>query len=64
MKIWVDLANSPQVLFFRSIIAEFEHQGHEVLITSRDFAQTVALANQYGLRHDPIGHHGGRRCRV
>jgi predicted glycosyltransferase len=61
MRIWVDLANSPQVLFFRPILAELKRQGHEIMITSRDFAQTVALADQHGLTHTSIGHHGGSR---
>jgi predicted glycosyltransferase len=61
MKIWVDLANSPQVLFFRPILSELERRGHTVLITSRDFAQTVALADQHRLAHTPVGNHGGRR---
>jgi uncharacterized protein len=59
MKIWIDLANSPQVLFFRPIIAELRRRGHEVLITSRDFAQTLALADRYKLSHTPIGRHDG-----
>ncbi len=60
MRIWIDLANSPQVLFLRPIIAELERRGHEVLITSRYYAQTVALADKYKLVHTPIGHHKGK----
>jgi len=63
MRIWVDLANSPQVLFFRPLIPEMERLGHEVTITSRYFAQTVELANHFGLDHIPIGGHGGKRLR-
>lgn len=61
MRIWVDLANSPQVLFFQPIIAELERSGHTVLVTSRHYAQTVALADRVGLRHTPIGSHTDRR---
>ncbi|MBI1922653.1 DUF354 domain-containing protein [Candidatus Poribacteria bacterium] len=61
MNIWIDLANSPQVLFFRPIINELQNSGHEVWITTRDFAQTIALADLYGFKHTSIGHHGGRR---
>jgi predicted glycosyltransferase len=60
MKIWLDLANSPQVLFFRPIICEFNQRGHHVQITTRDYAQTTQLADQYGLSHTIIGRHGGR----
>ncbi len=61
MRIWIDLANSPQVLFFRPIIKELLRAGHEVEITTRPYAQTVQLADRYSLPHTPIGDHGGRR---
>jgi uncharacterized protein len=61
MNIWIDLANSPQVLFFRPIIALLQSRGHQLRITSRDFAQTVALADEYGMVHTPIGRHGGKK---
>jgi predicted glycosyltransferase len=59
MRVWVDLATPPQVLFFRPIIAEMETRGHEVVITVRDFSQTVSLATQLGYEHTTIGRHGG-----
>jgi len=61
LKIWIDLANSPQVLFFRPIIDEMQRRGHELFITSRPFAQTTQLADQFGLQHTPVGRHGGKR---
>ena len=63
MRIWVDLANSPQVLFFRPLIPEMKRLGHEITTTSRYFAQTVELANHFGLDHIPIGGHGGKRLK-
>lgn len=59
MNIWIDLANSPQVLVFRPILAELERRGHRVLLTTRVYAQTVALADEYGLKHTVTGRHGG-----
>lgn len=61
MKIWIDLANSPQVLFFRPLIEEFKRRGHDLFITSRPFAQTTELADQFGLQHTPVGRHGGKK---
>ncbi|HMF57049.1 MAG TPA: DUF354 domain-containing protein [Pyrinomonadaceae bacterium] len=61
MILWVDLANSPHVPFFRALKAEFERRGHEVLITARDFAQTVEMAGRAGLSPVVIGGFGGRR---
>lgn len=61
MRIWIDLANSPHVPFFSALIKEFAGRGHEVEVTARDFAETVALAQAAGLRPEVIGEHGGRR---
>ena len=61
MNIWIDLANSPQVLVFRPVIAELEKRGHKIFFTTRDYAQTIPLANQDGLKHTVIGEHGGKR---
>lgn len=59
MLIWIDLANSPHVPFFRALVPEFERCGHEVLLTARDFAQTVELARAAGFEIEVIGGHGG-----
>jgi predicted glycosyltransferase len=60
MRIWIDLANSPHVPFFRALIPEFERRGAGVELTARDFAQTVELAQAAGLKAEVIGGHGGR----
>jgi predicted glycosyltransferase len=59
MRIWIDLANSPHVPFFRALIPEFVARGHHVEISARDFAQTVALATNAGMMPHVIGGHGG-----
>ena len=59
MRIWIDLANSPHVPFFRALIPEFTSRGHQVEITARDFAQTVELATKANLLPHVIGGHGG-----
>src|SRR5258708_9105811 len=59
MRIWIDLANSPHVPFFRALIPEFTARDHQVEITARDFAQTVELASQAGMTPHVIGGHGG-----
>ncbi len=61
MRIWIDLANSPHVPFFRSLVNEFIHRSHEVVVTARDFAETVELATRAGFAPDVIGGHGGGR---
>jgi predicted glycosyltransferase len=61
MRIWIDLANSPHVPFFRALIPEFVARTHQVEITARDFAQTVELATKAGMMPHVIGGHGGGR---
>jgi predicted glycosyltransferase len=59
-RIWIDLANSPHVPFFRALVPEFGARGYEVVVTARAFAQTVELAKSAGLDAVVIGAHGGR----
>ena len=47
------------VLVLRPIIERLQAQGHEVDVTSRDYAQTQALLELHGMPHTPIGRHGG-----
>ena len=61
MRIWVDLANSPHVPFFRALTETFRSLGHHCEITARDFAETVALAHAAGLSPEVIGSHGGKK---
>ncbi|HOZ76898.1 MAG TPA: DUF354 domain-containing protein [Ferruginibacter sp.] len=60
MKIWFDISNSPHVNMFYQLIKELESDGHEVIITSRPLANTIALLDQKGLKHTTIGEHYGK----
>jgi predicted glycosyltransferase len=55
VKVWLDLANSPHPLLFSPVARALEQQGHEVLVTARDNAQTVALARERWRDLDVIG---------
>jgi uncharacterized protein len=61
MRVWVDLTNSPHVLVMRPIVRALEQRGAEVLVTARDFAQTLDLCQRHGLACEAIGHHRGGR---
>ncbi|HEV7858613.1 MAG TPA: DUF354 domain-containing protein [Pyrinomonadaceae bacterium] len=61
MRLWIDLANSPHVPFFRALIPEFERRGASVELTARDYAQTLEMALAAGLKAAVVGGHGGRR---
>jgi predicted glycosyltransferase len=59
MRIWIDLANSPHVPFFRSLADEFLRRNHVIVVTARAFAETVELAEAAGFNPEVIGGHGG-----
>jgi predicted glycosyltransferase len=59
MRIWIDITNSPHVLFFAPIIDDLHAGGHEVFVTARDYAQTLPLLDQKGIEHTLIGKHRG-----
>jgi uncharacterized protein len=61
VRVWVDFTNSPHVLVLRPVIEALRADGHEVQITARDFAQTLGLAERFGLDVTPIGRHRGGR---
>ena len=60
MRIWFDLSNSPHVNMFYDLIKELEADGHDIVITSRPLANTVALLDQRGLKHTIVGEHYGK----
>jgi predicted glycosyltransferase len=60
MKYWIDICNSPHVLFFEPVIKELEKQGHSVIVTARDFASTVSLLDKKQIPYKLIGKHGGK----
>ena len=60
MRVWIDISNSPQVLFFRPLVALLHERGHEVQVTTREYAQTIELLELHGIAHEVVGPgHGG-----
>jgi predicted glycosyltransferase len=60
MRIWIDITNSPHVLFFEPIIRDLAAGEHDVFVTARDYAQTVPLLEQKSIDHTLIGRHRGK----
>jgi predicted glycosyltransferase len=60
LKIWVDISAPAHVLVFRPLIALLRGDGHEVEVTTRDYAQTLELLEQHGIEATIVGRHGGR----
>jgi len=60
VRVWIDISNSPQVSFFRPLIALLLERGHAVDVTTRDYAQTLELLELHDIAHDVVGpRHGG-----
>jgi predicted glycosyltransferase len=60
MRVWIDITNSPHVLFFRPLIRMLEADGHEVVVTAREYAQTLELLELHAIPHEVVGpRHGG-----
>lgn len=60
-RVWIDMTNSPHVLVLRPIITELENRGWEVVVTAREFAQTLPLLARFDIPHTVIGRHRGKR---
>jgi hypothetical protein len=60
VRVWVDISNSPQVQFFRPLLALLRERGHTVDVTTREYAQTLELLRLHGIEHEAVGPpHGG-----
>ena len=53
------MTNSPHVLVLRPIIERLRQAGHEVEVTSREYAQTQQLLELHGIESTVIGRHAG-----
>ena len=60
MKIWIDLTNSPHVLFFEPLIKELKKK-HEVIITARDYQQTIPLLKEKKIPYIKLGKPLGKK---
>jgi predicted glycosyltransferase len=64
VRVWIDISNSPQVLFFRPLVALLRSRGHDMLVTTRDYAQTLELLELHAIPHEVVGpQHGGASAR-
>jgi predicted glycosyltransferase len=60
--VWIDLDNSPHVPLFIPIIKEIEKRELKVIISARDFAQTIPLLKKANMVFTQIGkHYGGNK---
>ena len=60
MKIWIDVDNPPQVQYLVPFARAFEARGARVLLTARDYGETVELLRARGVEAHVVGHRFGR----
>lgn len=60
MKIWLDITNAPHVIFFLPFIEKWKLDGFDIIITTREYSNTIDLLEKYNLNYDIIGEHGGK----
>ncbi|MBN1983406.1 MAG: DUF354 domain-containing protein [Chitinivibrionales bacterium] len=58
--IWIDMDNSPHVVFFIPIIKELRRLGFHIVITVRDCFQVCGLADMNKLQYKKMGRHFGK----
>jgi predicted glycosyltransferase len=61
VRIWIDLTAPAHPVVFRPIVERLRAAGHDVDVTARDYAQTLALARRLGIEHRAVGAHGGAK---
>jgi len=59
MRIWVDLTAPAHPVVFRPLLTRLRARGHELLVTARDYAQTLDLCRLHGIEPAVVGAHGG-----
>ncbi len=59
MLIWVDCTAAAHPLVLRPLIERFEARGDEVLVTAREYGQTLGILERLGIPYMAVGEHGG-----
>ena len=59
-KIWIDITNSPHAIFYNAMIPKIEKNGYKVVVTARDYAQTIELLDLFDIEYKLIGKHQGK----
>ncbi|MDQ2700616.1 MAG: DUF354 domain-containing protein [Actinomycetota bacterium] len=59
MKVWFDCTAAAHPLVLKPVIDRFQARGDEVLVTARDYGQTVGILELLGIEHKVVGAHGG-----
>ena len=61
MAIWIDLANSPHVTFMKPFVDRFLKDRVPLIVTARDYGNTIELLEKERWPYTEVGGHGGKR---
>jgi predicted glycosyltransferase len=59
MLIWVDCTAAAHPLVLRPVMERLEGHGHEVMVTTREYGQTLGILDRLGIPYTAVGSHGG-----
>jgi len=59
VKIWVDCTAAAHPLVLRPIVERLEERGHGVLVTAREYGQTLGVLERLGIPYEAVGRHAG-----
>jgi uncharacterized protein len=59
MLVWVDCTAAAHPLVLRPIVERLEARGHEVMMTAREYGQTLGILDRLGIPYTAVGSHGG-----
>jgi len=59
LRVWVDCTAAAHPLVLRPLIERFEARGDEVLVTAREYGQTLGILERLGIPYVAVGEHGG-----
>jgi len=59
MRLWFDMTAPAHPIVFRPVLERLRRDGHEVVVTARDYAQTLPLLERLRIPHTAVGRHGG-----
>jgi predicted glycosyltransferase len=58
-KIWVDIEEPKTAIMFKPLINRLKQENADLLITARDFDSTFKVLDDFGIKYEKIGKHGG-----
>jgi uncharacterized protein len=59
MRVWFDCTAAAHPLVLKPVIDRFQDRGDEVLVTAREYGQTVGILELLEIPHTVVGAHGG-----